>query len=416
MYMSQLIDQVNFQNKHWAQTPYSTPLFERNLVASIWQDVDTQLIALITGPRRIGKSVILKQLINKLIQIKNIPSRQILFYEFSPHQDPDDLWQVFNYFSQTVADPRLPTYLFFDEIQYLAAYESIIKNIYDNSYHAKIFLTGSLSLTYKHKMHESLAGRFFSYPLYPLNFEEYLKLFVPEDAVLFAKAQTSDDPFKTKRLLNILNPHFRKFLRLGRFPELSTLNLDQSTLYLQNILNQSLNQDVFAYFDIQKPLIISALFEYLRLNNGGIVSINKLSSLLGASNQTIGDYLNILDIMGLVYPVYNTTNPLIKLNSSKKIYVNSAFSLLNTKFDQSTSFGTAVESYIVEELLSRNKLVTFWRDRDKEIDILLPKERLGYEIKFSPNPPTLKLKLPGYKLDLVTLQDNNPACLFPIGL
>lgn len=412
MHMDQLIDHVNFQNQHWQGTTYALPLFERDLLSLVWHDLDTKLIALITGTRRVGKSVMLKQLINKLIKEKNVPPRQILFYEFAPHQSQSDLWETFNYFSHTVCDPRLPTYLFFDEIQYLSEYESTIKDIYDNSTSTKIFLTGSLSLTYKHKMHEGLAGRFFAYSLYPLNFKEYLQLFHPQDAPIFDLAKQEKDSFKKRRSLSILNHHFRHFLEFGRFPELSTLNQTQSVQYLQNILNQSLNQDVYSYFDIQKPPVISALFEYLRLNNGGIVSGNKLTKLLGTSNQTISGYLGILEIMGLIYTVYNTTNPLIKLNSGKKIYVDSAFALLNTKYDQSTALGAAVESYILEQLRSRDKLVTFWRNRNKEIDLLLPKEHLGYEIKFRRDPQPLTLTLSHYKLELITLQDNNPACLY----
>ena len=63
------------------------------------------------------------------------------------------------------------TYIYiFDEIQYVNGYESMIKMIYDNKDSCKIFITGSLSLSYKKRMSESLTGRFFSYKLFPLNF------------------------------------------------------------------------------------------------------------------------------------------------------------------------------------------------------------------------------------------------------
>ena len=64
---------------------------------------------------------------------------------------------------------------------------------------------------------------------------------------------------------------------------------------------------------------MNSLFEYIRQNNGGLLSINKLSSLTGSSNKTISTYLDILELMGITYIVYNSTNPLIKNQSSKKL-------------------------------------------------------------------------------------------------
>ena len=410
--MSKLINQISYQNKHWNGNDRIIPKYERELLTRVWNDIDTKLMALITGPRRVGKSIVLKQIINKLIKGRHISPKQILFYEFEPNQNVNDLWDIFYYFTQNVADPRLPTYLFFDEIQYLENFESTIKNIYDNQDQTKIFLTGSLSLSYKHRMHESLAGRFFSYTLYPLKFKEYLALFVPNDEHVYDEALKETDRFKKQYLVNILNPHFRQFLEFGRFPELSTLVSVQTKDYLQSILNQSLNQDVFTYFGIQKPLLISSLFEYLRVNNGGIISSNKISSLLGGSNQTVTEYLNILEIMGLIYPVYNTTNSLIKLNSLKKIYVNSAFALLDTKYDQSTTVGFAVESYILERLLEKGETVTFWRKREKEVDFILPKKNLGYEVKFRPNSSEVKQIVKNFDIELISLNGKVPACLF----
>lgn len=408
----ELTKQMALQNIHWREGKFETFNFKRDLVEDVWKDIDTKLISLLIGPRRTGKSVILKQIINDLIIKKFVKPTQILFFEFSPKNKQDKIWEVYNYFKDEIIDPRLPIYLFFDEVQYVDGYEAVIKEIYDNSVNSKIFLTGSLSLSYKKRMQDSLAGRFFTYKLFPLCFSEYLKLKNNDTNQLFLETKKETDKFKLSYKLSILNAEFRNFLAYGRFPELVNLNSDQAKAYLNNIMNQSLNQDVYSYFDITKPLIVNSLFDYFRINNGSLISINKLSSQLESSNQTISLYIDILQQMGLVYVIYNSTNPLIKTKSSKKIYVNSSFGLLDSKLDIETAFGFAVESYILERLFENDEVVTFWRKREKEIDFLLPKKKIGYEVKFRSNFPKTKQLLKDFEIQTISLDQQNPACLF----
>ncbi|EKE04988.1 MAG: hypothetical protein ACD_19C00426G0010 [uncultured bacterium] len=407
-----IVKKILFQNKQWSEGRFKTFGFKRDIFEKVWRDLNTKLIALITGPRRVGKSVLLKQIANELIVSKKISPKQILFYEFAQNDDEDTIWDVFEYFTKEMADPRLPIFIFFDEIQYVNGYESMIKNIYDNQDSCKIFITGSLSLSYKKRMSESLTGRFFSYKLFPLNFLEFIKLHKPSSLDIYNKTIKEDDKFKREYQLSILNADFREFLISGRYPEAFGLSSEQNKIYLSNIINQSLNEDAYAYFRIEKPSIMNSLFEYIRQNNGGLLSINKLSSLTGSSNKTISTYLDILELMGIVYIVYNSTNPLIKNQSSKKAYINSSFAFDNTKLDVSTALGFAVESYILERLLEKGEIVTFWRKREKEIDFLIPSKKIGYEIKFRPNVPTLKHAIKDYEIETVSLNEKVPACLF----
>lgn len=405
-----LSERVSFQNQHWRVGKFELSDFERHILNDVWADIDTKLIALITGPRRVGKSVLLKQLINKLITEKKIQNTQILFFEFSPGNKASVIWEVYNYFTKEVADMRLPVFLFFDEIQYVKSYESVIKEIYDNL-SPKMFLTGSLSLSYKRKMEESLSGRFFHYKLFPLDFSEYLELSKSKSLADFKKIKNIANKFEREHLLSGLNSEFKKFLKFGRFPEAVLFSEDQSKAYVQNVLSQSLNQDAFSYFAIEKPQVLNALFEYVRINCGGLTNVSSLSQNLGVSPQTVKTYLDVLDVMGLIYFVYNSTNPLIKLNSSRKAYVSSMFYLDAAKLDLSPAFGFAAESYILEKFLEKNEIVTFFRKREKEIDFLLPKKKQAFEVKFrSEYAPPESIK--GYSLKVISLNREFPVCLF----
>ncbi len=384
MYPSKTID---FQNLHWGGEIYTAPPYTRQLASTIWNDISTPLICLVTGSRRTGKSVILKQTLNRLLTQLSVPPRQILFYEFSPHESSYSIWEIYDYYINNIADTHEPTYLFFDEIQYIKDYEATIKLIYDQRPNTKIFLTGSLSLSYKQKMSESLAGRFFTYHLPPLSFIEYLELSHPEHVAAFLQLEKEQDQYKRKQFISLLNPLFPHFLEYGRYPEplYQQLDLSQTKSYYQNIISQSLNQDAFNYFEIHKPQIVQSLFSYLQQNSGCEISLTKVSNLLDTSLPTLSHYLDILEIMDLTYPLYNSLNPLFKHNRSRKIYVNSAFQLVNPTSELSTALGYAAESYAYEKLRLMHPQITYYRERNKEIDFVIPNQKLGFEIKYREN-------------------------------
>ncbi len=408
-----LSDRVTFQNRHWGIGKLEIiPAKKRELFSRIWSDIDIKPMILLTGLRRTGKSVLLKQIAQELIEKKSISPTQILLFEFAPNDKPDTIWEVFRYFQKQITNTQMPEYIFFDEIQLVDNYESVIKEIYDTSGNLKIGLTGSLSLSYKKRMQESLGGRFLPYRLFPLNFNEYLTISGSSDKNLFGQLKHGDLPeHKRKPLLEVLNGKFREFLLWRRLPEMIHFTPVQGTAYLSTVLGQSLTQDAFNYFTIEKPQVLTAIFEYIKEQNGGIISIQSLSQKLGTGKETVSKYLNILEIMGLCYPVYNTTQPLIKLNSAKKIYVGSMFALLETKLNWETAIGFAVESYVLERLLEKGHEVTFYRQRQKEIDFLIPKEKRGFEVKFRKKLTKMPI-LANYQIEPVTLDGINPACLF----
>jgi len=411
--MTHYLDSLNFQNLHWGGALYSTPPFTRQLLGELQKDLDTPMISLLTGPRRTGKSIILKQLLNFLLQNQKVSPRQILFYEFSPHAPEDTVWQVYDNFVKNITNSHLPVYLFFDEIQYIENYEAIIKLIYDQRPNTKIFLTGSLSLSYKQKMSESLAGRFFTYRLSPLSFSEYLSLHLPDLIPSFQALQIELDPYKRQHLISLLNPHFSHFLRSGRYPEplYNQLDISQTQSYLTNIVSQSLNQDAFNYFEIHKPQLMQSLFAYLQQNSGHEISLTKMSNLVDTTLPTISTYLDILEIMDLIYPLYNSTNPLFHHNRMRKIYVNSAFQLLSNSTEPNTAIGYATESYVYERLRTQTPLITYYRSRNKEIDFVLPEKQTGFEVKnhsidlyHNPNPKlAVTLLTPHTNPSLLTL-------------
>lgn len=400
------------QNPHWKGSFFPVPSLKRDLFDNLLLSLDSPLITFLSGPRRVGKSVLLKQLINHLVSVERVQPSHILFYEFSPKQNRKFIWEVYRYYKENILQNKQKLYLFFDEIQVIPEFEIVIKEIYDNidQTKTKIFITGSPSLSYKRNMAESLSGRFIPYRLFPLNFAEYLRLI---NSPLQEKL-TNLGTDNLTRLGNLeqLNTQFKQFLSWGRLPQMLNMSDNERPFYLDSSISQSITKDAFDYFNIQNPSALSALFSYLCQNNGQTIIKENLSKASGISLITVGHYLDVLELMGLTYTIYNSTNPIIRLNSARKIYVSSMFGLQSSRYDPQTAFGFAVESYVLERLLEQNQLVTFYRNRNKEVDFLLPKSKIAYEVKYRPEFEQPKVILPNFELKIISYSGSQPVCLF----
>ena len=88
------------------------------------------------------------------------------------------------------------------------------------------------------------------------------------------------------------------------------------------------------------------------------------------------------------------------------------FGLKNSKYDPQTAFGFAAESYVLERLLEQNQLVTFYRNRNKEVDFLLPKSNIAYEVKYRPQFDQPKVILVKFELKVLSYSGSLPVCLF----
>ena len=88
------------------------------------------------------------------------------------------------------------------------------------------------------------------------------------------------------------------------------------------------------------------------------------------------------------------------------------FGLKNSKLDPSTAYGFAAESYVLERLLEQNQIVTFYRSRNKEIDFLLPKSKVAYEVKYRREFEQPKVVLPNFELKILSYSGTQPICSF----
>jgi uncharacterized protein len=369
-------------NSHWEGPYHSKYKFKRDIFQKIWDWNKQKIMTFIVGPRRMGKSVILTQMIDDLINKQKVKPKQILFWECKTSQDTKFLEDMIFQFIKTVADRNERIYILLDEIQFIFDWENTIKFIYDLDSDIKFIITGSVSLSYKRKMEESLAGRFIPFDIYPLSFNEYLILSKNKkilDSITNFKKGKYDLPEDE------VNKEFIKFLKSGRYP--GAVDFDEYGLnnYIQSVVNQSLNQDSITYFDIEKPNILINIFEYLRLNSGSEIVYSKLSQIVGVSTITVTKYIDVLELLGLIYIVLNRKNPLKTNTATKKIYINSAFDN-SFSFSNPDRIGQLVESYVYERLSLENfgrfNSISYYRERNNEIDFINYQQNMGIEVKY----------------------------------
>lgn len=164
--MRNLFEIYKLQNQHWENSLYDFPI-KRNILEVLKKELlSHKLIISIEGPRRVGKSILMKQLINFLLEEKVSPNN--IFYFSFDKLDKKILDILKDYETLTKVSLREEKiYLFFDEVQKINDWQSDIKIIYDNYPNIKIIVSGS---TLRVSKKESLAGRMLNFFISPLFF------------------------------------------------------------------------------------------------------------------------------------------------------------------------------------------------------------------------------------------------------
>ena len=167
-----MIEKHNF---HWKEGFFYNFSKKRKLFNKLVKEIKSQQIISLIGLRRTGKTTILKQLIDYLIQEK-VKRENIIFYSFDENQPKiaDVIQDYENSVGKTILETKERIYIFLDEIQKLKNWQNQIKYYYDNYKNIKFFVSGSSSLFIKKQTQESLAGRIYEFILEPLSFDEFL--------------------------------------------------------------------------------------------------------------------------------------------------------------------------------------------------------------------------------------------------
>ncbi len=351
-----MIEKHNF---HWKEGFFYNFPKKRKLFNKLVKEVKSQQIISLIGLRRTGKTTILKQLIDYLIQ-KKVKREKIILYSFDENQPKiaDIIQDYENRIGKTILETKERIYIFLDEIQKLKNWQNQIKYYYDNYKNTKFFVSGSSSLFIKKQTQESLAGRTYEFILEPLSFEEFL-IFRNRDDLL-KKPSLLQDSIKNE------------FLRYQRrqFIEIVNETKERTAKYTKSIVEKIVYQDIPKIFPIDQEELLIRILKIVASNPGLMSNYESLSQELGINRVTISNYFFYLEESFLVKKLYNfSKNMLTSEKKMKKFYLTSTsfFPFLNDGID---------EAKLIENLIViATNAHFFWRTpQHYEVDIVLNKK------------------------------------------
>lgn len=295
---------------------------------------DLRRTIVLTGTRRVGKTTIQYQMIDRLLK-KGVPPQKILFVSMDHPMlklsGLNDLLEC--YHSNVYAEQDC--YYFFDEIQYASDWDKWMKTIYDMQPETKMVATGSASPALMKGSSESGAGRWSVIQVPTLSFYEYCALIgarVPElgpeirPTAFLHMAQQERTAVMIK--LEEVQNYFMRYLRVGGFPELALASDDlmAQQIMREDVVDKVLKRDLPALYKIRSATELERIFLYLCNVSSEIVSFSAIANDLGGvSRPTVENYVNYLESANLIYqswPVEMGDHKILK--AKPKIYIADA--------------------------------------------------------------------------------------------
>jgi predicted AAA+ superfamily ATPase len=347
-------------------------MFERTLYKALKSHLAEKPATVITGMRRVGKSTLLKQLLDKVpgknkiyLDLERIENR--LIFKQSTNREME-------LFLETMGvDVTKKCTIALDEIQLLPEIVSVMKYWYD-TYRTKFIVTGSSSFYLKNRFSESLAERKQIFELTPLSFDEFLRF----------KGIEVDKKFSFYSYLegfyNLYKSHYNEFIRFGGFPEVTLIGKTASKkAMLQDILNAYIDMDVKILSDYSLNDELYRLIRLLSARVGSKMDASKLASVAGINRNKIANYLNLFEQTYFLTKLTPFSNNTDKEISQQPKYYFSDSGLLNLMEEQET--GKIFENTVINQFMRLNKSVNYYQKKSgQEIDLIW-KENCAVEIK-----------------------------------
>lgn len=373
-------DLIEF-NPWWSSSRVPQRLLEkkkRDLFYKLKDLLPNRQIVSIVGLRRTGKTTLMYQIIEYLLNQK-VPEKRILYFSFD--KKVSSIEEIMETYKQEVLmEDQISeqTYIFLDEIQKLEDWEDQVKLLYDKKYPLKLLLSGSSSLTLKKKSKETLAGRNFVCKLPPLTFKEYLKL----RSISFPDFQGLENTLKKARLSEERYiTEFHRFINHHGLPETIEMDEELSKRYIRSsLVDQVIYKDIPSNYDIEDPSVIEELLKIIAEIPGMLLKFDSLASDLSRTRQTISKYVFYLENSFLLDLIYNYSGSFItSAKKLKKVYLSHPC-LVTALKDSKENIGRLVENQIINEL----GVEFFHRKQQKEVDAVLRGEDsiVPVEIKY----------------------------------
>lgn len=345
-------------------------------------DISVRRAAILMGPRRVGKTVMIFHTIKRLIDNGVNPKKIIYMSIDTPIYNNVSLDELFSFARVSLHNNDIDDgfFVFYDEIQYLKDWEVHLKSMVDTYRKTKFVASGSAAAALKMKSNESGAGRFTDFMLPPLTFFEYLKLLKLDGCII-----SQDGPICPYDTIDIerLNGYFFNYINYGGYPEAVFSEKIQSNpgQYIRNdIIDKVLLRDLPSLYGISDIQELNKLFLHIAFRSGNEFSYETLSSESGIKKETIKKYLEYLEAAFLIKVVNRIDQNSKKMQrvTSMKIYLTNPTlrcALFTPITEGDDACGEMVETAIFDQWILGEKTDFYYanwsKGREKgEVDIV----------------------------------------------
>lgn len=350
MYMKDLLKQIileqqeilHAQNKRYVQ----------RYIADEW--LQTSEILIISGIRRCGKSVLMQQIRDRLVE-------KDFFFNFDDERlanfKLDDFQKLQECFVELFGEQH--TY-YFDEIQNIEGWERFVRRLYNAG--NKIVITGSNARMLSRELGTHLTGRYIQVEIYPFSFQEYLAM--------------NEIPVNAKTLYTTTGratmvKSFVKYMECGGFPKFLQ---DGSVSYLTSLYESIIYRDILTRNGLTNEKEMLELMFYLASNATKRVTYSSLGKVVGIQHpDTIKNYLEYIQQTYLIFQLFRY-DPSVKkqMMSPKKIYFVDNAIIKRIGFNATENNGVFLENLVFIELKRRGWDVYYYADK-KECDFIVRK-------------------------------------------
>jgi len=338
---------------------------------------DQNIIKVITGIRRCGKSTLLEEFKNELLA-GGISSENIIFLNFEERENVHFTdWTILYDEILLKVSSSEKYYIILDEVQLVNKFEKLVNSLFCKK-NIDLYLTGSNAFLLSSELATLLTGRYIDINMHPYSFKEYVSAY--------------SDEKNTDRL-------FRKYLNKSCFPEAVTLSQNDETIendYLRSIYDTVIIKDIAQRHNLRNIHNLHRIVSFLFDSVGSYVSPTNIAAQLNHNSQkkishnTIIKYLEFLTQSYILYvaPRYDIKGKELLLTNEKYYVVDLGLKNIAATNKYDADLGRKLENVVYFELLRRGGKIYVGKHTDREIDFVVQKansEREYYQVAFTVN-------------------------------
>ena len=327
--------------------------------------IDKDVIKVLTGIRRSGKSVMLKLLMEEL-KNRGINENQFIYINFEnlKYRNLKNYERLYDFILNKADNKYKSYYIFLDEIQEVEEWEKCVNSLrVDEDFNFDIYITGSNAKLLSGELSTYLAGRYIEFVVYPFSFKEFFEI------------------MKEKNKEIDLKEAFQDYVKFGGMPFLHNLdyNFEASMQYLQDLYASIILKDITQRNNIRDTDLLERIINYVIMNIGNTFSATSISKFFKNENrkvaiETILNYIKACEEAFLIYRV--ARNDLLGkkiLNVNEKYYIADHGIREAIMENNQKNINQILENIVYFEMLRRGYNVKIGKVDNLEVDFVCKK-------------------------------------------